>query len=136
MNRLLSVVRSRTERSRFIVRERGMRIACEAQDRVLVRLEALVEIVDIWFGHAPGLAGPDDSDTFRAILEGRVPDGPHHGKRDRDGEIHHRPGRDVAMSAPKSVSLMAMIGGDERTVDAHAVQVNWCVKGELIEAGE
>ncbi len=66
-----------------------------------------------------GLSGPVDSDTFKAILEGRVPDGPHLGKRGKDGEIKHRLGRDVTMSAPKSVSLMAMVGGDERIVEAH-----------------
>ena len=49
-------------------------------------------------------------------MEGKVPDGPHLGRR---GEIHHRSGRDVTMSAPKSVSLKAMIGGDERIVAAH-----------------
>ena len=38
---------------------------------------------------------------------------------DRDGEIHHRPGRDVTLSAPKSVSLMALVGGEERIVAAH-----------------
>ena len=68
---------------------------------------------------ALGLAGPVDSDAFRAILEGRVPDGQHLGKRGRDGAIVHRPGRDVTLSAPKSVSLMAMVGGDERIVAAH-----------------
>ena len=41
------------------------------------------------------------------------------GKRDKDGEIHHRPGRDVTLSAPKSVSLMAVVGGDDRIVAAH-----------------
>ena len=41
------------------------------------------------------------------------------GKRGQDGEIHHRPGRDVTLSAPKSVSFMALVGGDERIVAAH-----------------
>ena len=53
------------------------------------------------------------------MLEGRVPDGPHLGKRDKEGEIHHRPGRDVTLSVPRSVSLMALVGGDERIVAAH-----------------
>ena len=75
-----------------------------------------------WAGRgaeALGLSGPVDPDTFKAVLEGKVPDGPHLGKRDKDGEIHHRPGRDVTLSAPKSVSLMALVGGDERIVAAH-----------------
>ena len=66
-----------------------------------------------------GLSGPVDPDTFRAILEGRVPGGRQLGRKDPDGSIHHRPGRDVTLSAPKSVSLMALVGGDERIVAAH-----------------
>ena len=66
-----------------------------------------------------GLPGPVDPDTFKAVLEGKVPDGPHLDKRDKDGEIHHRPGRDVTLSAPKSVSLMALVGGDEMIVWVH-----------------
>ena len=66
-----------------------------------------------------GLSGPVDPDTFQAILEGKVPGAPHLGRRGKDGEIEHRPDRDVTMSAPKSVSLMALMGGDERIVEAH-----------------
>ncbi len=68
-----------------------------------------------------GLEGPVDPDTFRAVLEGRVPDGggKRLGRRTRDGEIHHRPGRDLTFSAPKSVSLAALVGGDARVIDAH-----------------
>ena len=65
------------------------------------------------------LTGPIDPEIFRTVLEGKVPDGPHLGKRDKDGEIHHRPGRNVTLSAPKSVSLMALVGGDDRIVAAH-----------------
>ncbi|MCY4431117.1 MAG: relaxase domain-containing protein, partial [Rhodospirillales bacterium] len=70
-----------------------------------------------WAGkgaEALGLSGPVDADVFRRILEGRVPDGPQLGRRGPDGEIRHRPGRDVTLSAPKSVSLIAMVGGDGR----------------------
>ena len=74
-----------------------------------------------------GLEGPVDPDTFRAVLEGHVPDGS--GRRlgrfgkDRgtpgSGAFHHRPGRDLTFSAPKSVSLAALVGGDARVIDAH-----------------
>ena len=68
-----------------------------------------------------GLAGPVDPDAFKEILEGRVPDGTGHrlGRKKKDGTLTHRPGRDVTLSAPKSVSLAALIGGDKRIVDAH-----------------
>ncbi|MDE0027938.1 MAG: relaxase domain-containing protein, partial [Deltaproteobacteria bacterium] len=75
-----------------------------------------------WAGkgaEALGLSGPVDTDVFQGVLEGRVPGGPHLGKRGRDGETRHRPGRDVTLSAPKSVSLMALVGGDERIVAVH-----------------
>ena len=36
-----------------------------------------------------------------------------------DGALEHRPGRDLTFSAPKSVSLAALIGGDGRIVEAH-----------------
>ena len=55
------------------------------------------------------------------MLEGHVPDGS--GKRlgriGKDGEITHRPGRDLTFSAPKSVSLIGLVGGDARVVGAH-----------------
>ncbi len=77
-----------------------------------------------WAGRGAGelgLEGPVDADTFRQVLEGRVPDGSGRqlGKRSKDGEILHRPGRDLTFSAPKSVSLAALVGGDDRIVEAH-----------------
>ena len=70
-----------------------------------------------WAGRgaeALGLSGPVDPERFRSVLEGEVPGGRRLGRREIDGGITHRPGRDVTLSAPKSVSLMAMVGGDER----------------------
>ena len=66
-----------------------------------------------------GLSGAVDPDTFTAILEGKVSGGSQLGRRDKDGNIHHRPGRDVTLSAPKSVSLVALVCGDERVVAVH-----------------
>ena len=68
---------------------------------------------------ALGLTGPVDPDVFTAILEGRVRDEPRLGRPGKDGEIVHRPGRDLTLSAPKSVSLAALVGGDARVADAH-----------------
>ncbi len=68
---------------------------------------------------ALGLRGPVEPAAFRAALEGRVPGQPQLGRRDRQGNVVHRPGRDLTLSAPKSVSLLALVGGDERIVAAH-----------------
>ena len=75
-----------------------------------------------WAGRgaaALGLEGPVDPEAFRRVLEGEVPGGRRLGRKEPDGSISHRPGRDVTLSAPKSVSLIAMVGGDERVVAAH-----------------
>lgn len=37
----------------------------------------------------------------------------------RDGEREHKPGWDVTVSAPKSVSVAAIVGGDARLITAH-----------------
>ena len=87
-----------------------------------------------WVGRGAeelGLKGPVDPDTFRAVLEGRVPDGSGKqlGRRGRDGEILHRPGRDLTFSAPKSVSIAALVAGDDRITQAHdravAATLSW-----------
>ena len=68
-----------------------------------------------------GLHGEVDADVFRTVLEGKVPDGSGRqlGRRGNEGEILHRPGRDLTFSAPKSVSIAALVGGDKRIVGAH-----------------
>ena len=68
-----------------------------------------------------GLSGPVDRDLFKAVLEGKAPDGSGRqlGRRGPDGALQHRPGRDLTLSAPKSVSLAALVGGDRRIVEAH-----------------
>ena len=82
----------------------------------------------IWRGMGAedlGLTGPVDPDTLRSVLEGVVPDGSGRrlGRPGKDGSFHHRPGRDLTLSAPKSVSLLAYLGGDARAIWAHDVAV-------------
>jgi len=64
------------------------------RDGYYPREDAAHREASAWAGRgaeALGLSGPVDSAAFKAVLEGRVPDGPRLGKRGRDGEITHRP---------------------------------------------
>ena len=67
---------------------------------------------------ALGLSGEVNRETFRAILDGTLPHGQQLGTM-REGKLQHRPGWDVTMSAPKSVSIMAEVAGDRQLVVAH-----------------
>jgi len=74
-----------------------------------------------WLGEgaaALGLSGPVNQDQFRSLLEGVLPSGQTLG-RARDGELEHRPGWDLTLSAPKSVSVAALVAGDTRLIEAH-----------------
>lgn len=65
-----------------------------------------------------GLVGEVGRETFRDLLDGKLPDGQQLGTT-RAGAVEHRPGWDVTMSAPKSVSIMAEVAGDRRLIAAH-----------------
>lgn len=78
----------------------------------------------VWLGQgakALGLAGSVEGKAFEAVLDGHVPDKDRRlGYADRgSGEWKHQPGWDLTFSAPKSVTLLAMLGGDRRIVAAH-----------------
>ncbi|HBB7605749.1 TPA: conjugative transfer relaxase/helicase TraI [Escherichia coli] len=74
-----------------------------------------------------GLQGSVDKDVFTRLLEGRLPDGVDL-SRMQDGSNRHRPGYDLTFSAPKSVSMMAMLGGDKRLIEAHNQAVDFAVR--------
>lgn len=65
-----------------------------------------------------GLEGRVDPAIFADLLAGKVGD-QQLGRHRADGSIQHHPGWDFAVSAPKSVSIMALVHGDERLVAAH-----------------
>lgn len=74
-----------------------------------------------WVGSgaaALGLSGDVDRETFKALLEGQLPDGQRLGTV-RDGEWKHQPGIDLTFLAPKSVSILAEVAGDQRLLSAH-----------------
>ena len=89
-----------------------------------------------WYGRGAetlGLQGAVEEQAFVDVLSGKLPDGSEipavHGE--------HRPGVDMTFSAPKSVSLLALIGRDDRIVGAFRESVTttlgWAEKN-LIEA--
>ena len=71
-----------------------------------------------------GLAGPVDGESLASILAGRLPDGSDISDRGNRQKTR-RFGHDLTISAPKSVSILAMAGRDRRLLAAHdaAVQV-------------
>ncbi|WOQ87711.1 MobF family relaxase [Vibrio cholerae] len=74
-----------------------------------------------WFGDGAetlGLSGNVDRETFKFLLEGQLPDGQRLGTV-RDGEWKHQPGIDLTFLAPKSVSILSEVVGDQRLLSAH-----------------
>jgi conjugative relaxase-like TrwC/TraI family protein len=67
------------------------------------------------------LSGEVDRDRFRALLDGKVAN--EQLGTMRGGQLEHRPGWDVTLSAPKSVSIMAEVAGDRRLIAAHGEAV-------------
>ncbi|WP_310530920.1 MobF family relaxase [Novosphingobium sp.] len=75
-----------------------------------------------WFGKGAerqGLEGRVDARLFEAVLKGMLPDGSRVGSDGRE----HRSGTDLTFSMPKSWSLLALVGGDKRIIDAYAAAV-------------
>ena len=68
---------------------------------------------------ALGLEGAVDSHRFRELLAGRVTAGDPTSRSATRRDSQSRIGIDLTFSAPKSVSLQALIGGDERIIEAH-----------------
>ena len=74
--------------------------------------------------------------AFERVLAGYVPGTEIRLGRARDGEHEHRPGLDLTLSAPKSVSLEALLYGNRRVLGAHDAAVratlDW-VEAELLQ---
>ncbi|RYG90081.1 conjugative relaxase [Loktanella sp. IMCC34160] len=99
-----------------------------------------------WFGKAAnelGLAGRVDDALFASMLEGqtyeKAGEGLTKGRlmgRYVDGERQHRAGLDLTFSAPKSLSVAALVFGDNRLIEAHDKAVRTAmhyVEAELIQ---
>ena len=71
-----------------------------------------------WVGEGAerlGLEGRVNAEQFDALLRGELPGGIQVGNA---GQAH-RPGTDLTFSLPKSWSLLALVGGDQRIIDAY-----------------
>ena len=92
-----------------------------------------------WHGElarALGLGRHVSPKKFNAVLLGYVPGTDIRLGRMRDGGHQHRPGVDVTLSAPKSVSLAALLHGDRRVIRAHDEAVRAAldrVEAELLQ---
>jgi conjugative relaxase-like TrwC/TraI family protein len=76
----------------------------------------------LWAGRGAqhlGLAGAVAPEEFFRLLDGDLPDGSH---VPCTTDVR-RAGFDLTFSAPKSLSIQALAGGDERLVDAHQAAV-------------
>ncbi|HEM6962653.1 TPA: conjugative transfer relaxase/helicase TraI [Legionella pneumophila] len=72
------------------------------------------------------LSGMVNPEQFLKLLHGELPNGQLLGAVE-NGARKHRPGTDVTLSAPKSVSILALVGKDERLLKAHqeAVEITF-----------
>ncbi|MGL9560909.1 conjugative transfer relaxase/helicase TraI [Escherichia coli] len=74
-----------------------------------------------WMGEGAeklGLKGEVASADMDAVRQGKLPDGSDL-SRMVNGVNKHRSGYDLTFSAPKSVSVMALVGEDRRFIEAH-----------------
>ncbi len=75
-----------------------------------------------WFGRSAetfGLSGNVEAEDFKNLLHGKSPDGNLSLLGKKVDPEKHRAGVDMTFSAPKSLSIAALVGGDERLVEAH-----------------
>ena len=62
-------------------------------------------------------------ENLENILNGKINDGVWLGRMTENGLKHH-PGQEITFSAPKSVSMMGLVAGDKRILEAHEKAVS------------
>lgn len=83
--------------------------------------EVGVDVSSQWVGGGvpdDKLGLPVEKSDFKELLDGNMPDGSSLGAK-REGGKAHTAGWDLTFSAPKSVSIAALVGGDKRIIQAH-----------------
>lgn len=84
-----------------------------------------------WLGDGAKILGIHgqavEKEQMIALLKGILPDGTQLGRIDKDG-IHHRPGFDMTLTAPKSFSILLESGADPRLGEVFDKAVEWFVE--------
>ena len=78
-----------------------------------------------WYGKGAEnllLEGEVEPKIFQKILAGNLPNGKQIGLI-KNGDLVHDSGRDLTFSAPKSVSIMALVYNDKKLIEAHNIAV-------------
>lgn len=89
--------------------------------------EAETQFTSSWYGQGATalelINTPVKREIFAAVLEGHAPDGQRLLGKKIDPQ-HHQAGTDLTFSTPKSISMAALWGGDERLIRAHQQAVD------------
>ena len=105
-----------------VVRSSGKAVIYYERDGYYARNDPEHRQASFWYGDAAkalGLRAHVHPSRFEAVLSGYVPGTDLRLGRMREGQHEHRPGWDITLSAPKSVSLEALVMGDRRVIRAH-----------------
>jgi conjugative relaxase-like TrwC/TraI family protein len=71
---------------------------------------------------------PVTADLFKSIMEGYVPGTDQRIGVKRGNKFIHKTGTDLCLSAPKTVSILALIGGEKEVLEAHRKAVDTTLK--------
>ena len=105
-----------------VVRSSAKAVIYYERDGYYARNDPEHRQASFWYGDAAkalGLRAHVHPSRFEAVLSGYVPGTDLRLGRMREGQHEHRPGWDITLSAPKSVSLEALVMGDRRVIRAH-----------------
>ena len=105
-----------------VVRSSGKAVIYYERDGYYLKNDPEHRQASFWYGDAAkalGLRAHVHPSRFEAVLSGYVPGTDLRLGRMREGQHEHRPGWDITLSAPKSVSLEALVMGDRRVIRAH-----------------
>ena len=101
--------------------KQGDAVRGEWQGQLAARLGLSGQVSPLEFSRLAEGKNPSNEEQMvrhRAAMEYKNPDGT------TTKAVEHRAGWDATFSAPKSVSLTALVGGDERVRDAHGIAVS------------